>query len=168
VLEQVVASEEDAESEFYMKASTYSAEGKARGLDIITWFLERTDPGLTGWYWQSTQDVEVCESVEISKQLESVCTTGLTEGDKFNLLYVLAFEVEILGMFSDWPATTTFFANCYDLSLIVGDVDPGTDGETDDGTYDGTDDESDAAISAFQVGAIASAMLSVANALLMI
>lgn len=30
---------------------------------------------------------------------------------------VLANNVGVLGVFSDWPATTTFFANCMGLSL---------------------------------------------------
>jgi glycerophosphoryl diester phosphodiesterase len=31
------------------------------------------------------------------------------------VLDVLAREVGILGIFSDWPATTTFYANCAGL-----------------------------------------------------
>lgn len=34
------------------------------------------------------------------------------EGDMFTVLDVLARDVGILGIFLDWPATTTFYANC--------------------------------------------------------
>jgi hypothetical protein len=34
-----------------------------------------------------------------------------------NMLYVLAKEVKVLGVFSDWPATVTFIANCYSIGL---------------------------------------------------
>lgn len=87
--------EYDADSELQISPSHYAMYANGSGLDIITWTLERTDPGLTGWYWQTVN-------------------TGLSpmEGDKYSLLYVLAFQVEVLGVFSDWPATTTFFANC--------------------------------------------------------
>ncbi|RPI40985.1 MAG: glycerophosphodiester phosphodiesterase, partial [Betaproteobacteria bacterium] len=37
------------------------------------------------------------------------------EGDMMRVLHALAKEVGILGIFSDWPATTTFFANCMNL-----------------------------------------------------
>ena len=34
------------------------------------------------------------------------------EGDLMRVLDVLARDVGILGVFSDWPATVTFYANC--------------------------------------------------------
>lgn len=39
-----------------------------------------------------------------------------TEGDSaLQALHVLAKEVGVVGVFSDWPATTTFYANCMNL-----------------------------------------------------
>jgi hypothetical protein len=35
-------------------------------------------------------------------------------GDILTTVDVLAQEVEVLGIFSDWSATTTFYANCID------------------------------------------------------
>jgi glycerophosphoryl diester phosphodiesterase len=35
-----------------------------------------------------------------------------TEGDMMNVLHVLAKDVGVMGVFSDWPATTTFYASC--------------------------------------------------------
>ena len=37
------------------------------------------------------------------------------DGDVYQLLDVLAKEVEVLGVFSDWPATVTYYANCMDI-----------------------------------------------------
>ena len=34
------------------------------------------------------------------------------DGDTLTVLDVLARQVGIRGMFSDWPATTTFYASC--------------------------------------------------------
>jgi len=34
------------------------------------------------------------------------------DGDTLTVLDVLAEQVGIRGMFSDWPATTTFYASC--------------------------------------------------------
>lgn len=89
----------DMHSEYKMKPSFYARRAKEYGLDIITWTLERTGPGLQGWYWQTLNEAGV----------------ELADGDMYNLLYVLAKEVGVLGVFSDWPATTTFFANCMGL-----------------------------------------------------
>ena len=79
--------------------STYAEEAKAAGLDIITWTAERS--GLLtsggGWYYQSIKDVTN------------------SDGDVFELLNVLHEDVGIVGLFSDWPATTTFYANCFGL-----------------------------------------------------
>lgn len=37
------------------------------------------------------------------------------EGDMMQVLDVLANQVGILGIFSDWPATVMFYANCMGL-----------------------------------------------------
>lgn len=108
----------DTSAELLMTPSQYAIDAKAKGLDIITWTLERTGPGLKGFYWSTTEGITV----------DGV--TGLQEGDKYNLLHVLAFEVEVLGIFSDWPATVTFFANCYDIKLMGESNQSLTDGET--------------------------------------
>ena len=94
--------------------SEYTESAKAHGLDIITWTLERTGPGLNGWYWQTLAE------------------NDLTEGDKFGLLQVLAEDVGVLGVFSDWPATTTFFANCMDIEIGMDDGDMDMDDGDDE------------------------------------
>jgi glycerophosphoryl diester phosphodiesterase len=84
--------------------SYYAMAAKDRGLDIITWTLERTPPGLMGYYWQSLNEANF--------------TT--TEGSRLELLHVLNQEVGVLGVFSDWPATTTFYANCMNVKTRAG------------------------------------------------
>lgn len=95
----------DPSSELGMAPSAYTESAKEHGLDIITWTLERTGPGLDGWYWQS-----LTESVQ---NLDK----NAVDGYKFALLHVLSEDVGVLGVFSDWPATTTFYANCMELGL---------------------------------------------------
>lgn len=79
--------------------SLYAEEAKKAGLNIITWTAERS--GLLneggGWYFQS-----------ITKAISK-------EGDVFKLMNVLDKDVGIVGLFSDWPATTTYYANCMGL-----------------------------------------------------
>ena len=80
--------------------SAYARNTKAAGLDIITWTLERSGllaDGNNGFYYQGLDHA-------IQR-----------EGDMMTVLDVLAREVGILGIFSDWPATTTFYANCAGL-----------------------------------------------------
>ncbi|GJD55305.1 glycerophosphodiester phosphodiesterase family protein [Methylobacterium dankookense] len=79
-----------------IEPSTYAREARKAGLDLIAWSLERSGPlkGGGGYYYQSIKRV----------------VTG--DGDVLRLLDVLHREVGVLGVFSDWPATTTFYANC--------------------------------------------------------
>lgn len=79
--------------------SPYAMAAKAAGLDIITWTLERSGLLNTGggYYYQSVTPV-------INN-----------DGDTFMMLDVLAKDVGVLGVFSDWPATTTYYANCMGL-----------------------------------------------------
>jgi len=76
--------------------SAYALAAKEAGLDIITWTLERSGPLTNGGgsYYQTVTDA-------INNS-----------GDMYNVLDVLAQDVGILGIFSDWPATVTYYANC--------------------------------------------------------
>ncbi|MBT1443725.1 glycerophosphodiester phosphodiesterase [Shewanella sp. JM162201] len=79
--------------------STYATEARAAGLDIITWTLERSGhlSAGGGWYYQSIKDVTS------------------NEGVVYELLDVLAKDIGVIGVFSDWPATVTYYANCNGL-----------------------------------------------------
>jgi glycerophosphoryl diester phosphodiesterase len=73
---------------------------RAAGLELITWTLERAGklgPGGNGFYYQ-TIDPAIRQ-----------------EGDVFRVLDVLARQVGVRGVFSDWPGTVTFYANCTGL-----------------------------------------------------
>jgi glycerophosphoryl diester phosphodiesterase len=77
--------------------SQYAKDAKAAGLNIITWTLERSGilaDGNNGFYYQTFDSA-------VSR-----------EGDMMRVLDVLARDVGIKGIFTDWPATVTFYANC--------------------------------------------------------
>jgi glycerophosphoryl diester phosphodiesterase len=77
--------------------SQAARNAKTAGLDLITWTVERSGilaDGNNGFYFQ-TYDAAIRR-----------------EGDVFQVLDVLAKQVGVLGVFSDWPATTSFYANC--------------------------------------------------------
>ena len=80
-------------------SSVYAMYARDAGLDIITWTLERSGPLKEGggWYYDTITDA-------INN-----------DGDMFEVLDVLAQDVGILGVFSDWPAMVTFYANCMGL-----------------------------------------------------
>jgi glycerophosphoryl diester phosphodiesterase len=76
--------------------SEYAKAAKAAGLDLIGWSLERDGPLNKGggFYHRS-----------IKSAIDR-------DGDTLTVLDVLAKQVGVRAMFSDWPATTTFYANC--------------------------------------------------------
>lgn len=76
--------------------SEYAENARAAGLDLIAWSMERAGPLANGggWYYQSVTDA-------INN-----------DGDMLTVIDVLAQDVGVIGIFSDWPATTTFYANC--------------------------------------------------------
>lgn len=82
--------------------SVYAINAREAGLKIISWTTERSGriidgvPGGGNFYYQTTLDA-----------LNN-------DGDILRTIDVLAREVGIIGLFSDWPATTTFYANCMD------------------------------------------------------
>lgn len=86
-------------------ASEYARLARAAGLKIITWTFERSDlsqgaldaDGNTTFYYQS------------------VGAAIKQEGDMYKALDVLAQDVRIEGIFSDWPASVTYYANCMGL-----------------------------------------------------
>ena len=88
--------------------SQYARNAKAAGLDIITWTLERSGriveevlptrgTASPSFYYQTTLDA-----------LHN-------DGDILTTLDVLAQQVGIRGIFSDWSATVSYYANCMGL-----------------------------------------------------
>ena len=79
--------------------SELAIQANAAGLQIITWTIERSGPLVTGggWYYQSIADI----------------TTS--DGVMYDYIDALAQDVGVVGIFSDWPATVTYYANCMGL-----------------------------------------------------
>jgi glycerophosphoryl diester phosphodiesterase len=70
---------------------------RAAGLDIIAWTLERSGnlaAASNGFYYRT---------------IDSAITR---EGDVMEVVDVLAREVGVRGIFSDWAATVSFYAGC--------------------------------------------------------
>ena len=76
--------------------SEYAKAAKAAGLELIGWSLERDGPLHKGGGFYH-------------KSIKSAIDR---DGDTLTVLDVLAKQVGVRAMFSDWPATTTFYANC--------------------------------------------------------
>lgn len=80
-------------------ASDYARNAKKAGLKIITWSFERSGPLKNGggWYYQT-----------INPAINN-------DGDMMDALHVLAKDVGVIGVFSDWPASVSYYASCMDL-----------------------------------------------------
>jgi glycerophosphoryl diester phosphodiesterase len=83
--------------------SEYARDIKRVGFDIITWTIERSDlrkgASRAGFYYLFDPKGQAVTH----------------DGDLYEVLDVLARRVGILGIFSDWPATVTYYANCMGL-----------------------------------------------------
>jgi glycerophosphoryl diester phosphodiesterase len=81
--------------------SKYAGAAQRAGLKIISWTTERSGriredviPAAGAFYYRST------------------LPALKNDGDILTTIDVLARKVGIIGLFSDWPATTTYYANC--------------------------------------------------------
>jgi glycerophosphoryl diester phosphodiesterase len=83
--------------------SQYALDIKAAGLDIITWSFERADlrrgAAFGGFY--AAYDPQ---GLVVRK-----------DSDMYLTLDALAQDVQVLGVFSDWPATVSYYASCVGL-----------------------------------------------------
>lgn len=79
--------------------SEYARNAKKAGLKIITWSFERSGPLKNGggWYYQT-----------INPAINN-------DGDMMDALHVLAKDVGVIGIFSDWPASVSYYASCMNL-----------------------------------------------------
>lgn len=76
--------------------SDYALNAKLAGLELIAWSIERSGPLAEGggWYYQSVKEAITRDS------------------DVLTVIDVLAQQVGVKAIFSDWPATTSFYAHC--------------------------------------------------------
>jgi glycerophosphoryl diester phosphodiesterase len=79
--------------------SPYARAAREAGLDLIAWSLERDGPLANGGAFFH----------------RSIKPAIDRDGDTLTVLDVLARDVGVRGVFSDWPATTTFYASCMGL-----------------------------------------------------
>lgn len=83
--------------------SGYARDIAAAGFDIITWSFERSDlrrgAASAGFYYAFDPQGRAVRK----------------DSDMYEALHVLAQDVGIRGIFSDWPATVTYYANCMGL-----------------------------------------------------
>ena len=78
--------------------SDYAKHARTAGLDIITWTLERS--GVLALRPQG------------EFYYQTVSPAIKREGDMLKVLDVLTRDVGIRGIFTDWAATVTYYANC--------------------------------------------------------
>ncbi len=82
--------------------SNYSRAVKSAGIDIIAWTFERSGP---------------LALVKASKEyyFNSVYDAVSYDGQYYEVLDVLANQIGVKALFTDWAATVTYFANCFGL-----------------------------------------------------
>ena len=89
--------------------SQYATDAKAAGLGIITWTLERSG--------RIVEEVLATKgSASPSFYYQSTLDALSNDGDLFTTLDVLAKQVGILGIFSDWSGTVSYYASCMGLN----------------------------------------------------
>ena len=92
-----------------MIPSAFAEQATERNLTMIPWTLSRTggpiekDSESVDYYWQTLQGQGL----------------NLTEGSLFDLLDVLYKDVGVAGIFDDWAAMSSFYANCMDIALRI-------------------------------------------------
>lgn len=85
--------------------SQYAKDAKAAGLDIITWTIERSG--------RIAEEVLTTKGTASPSYYYQTTLNALqNDGDLMTTLDVLANEVGILGIFSDWSGTVSYYASC--------------------------------------------------------
>ena len=92
--------------------SNYAKDAKKYGLDIIAWTFERSDIRFGS---RSNPNDETSTTFYYGFDNNPFIQAVEKDSDMYEALDVLARQVGILGIFSDWPATVTYYANCMGL-----------------------------------------------------
>ncbi|KAK2879566.1 hypothetical protein FQN49_000759 [Arthroderma sp. PD_2] len=84
--------------------SDYAVAAKKASIKLSTWSLERSGPlnqvRANGDFYYS-----------------SIANAIKDDGDMYRVVDALARKVGVIGIFSDWPATVSYYANCFELGL---------------------------------------------------
>jgi glycerophosphoryl diester phosphodiesterase len=79
--------------------SDYAKEANRLKLGIVTWSLDRSGP--------------LAKAAKAKDYYLSAYAAAVTrDGDMYNIVDVLARKIGVRKIFSDWSATTTYYANC--------------------------------------------------------
>ena len=84
-----------------IEPSEYARRARAAGMRILSWTIERSG--------RIAEDVLPRRG---SFYYGSILGSLRGDGDVFRVLHALREGVGVAGVFSDWPATTTFYDNC--------------------------------------------------------
>lgn len=93
-----------SESKGVIVPSEYALAAKRAGLELISWTTERSG--------------RIAEDVRGGGDdfyYQTILAALTNDGDILTTIDVLARQVGIIGLFSDWPGTTTYYANCVGL-----------------------------------------------------
>ena len=101
----VIATGEDNKT---IAPSSYAYMAKQAGLDIITWTAERSGP-LT--------KVKENEEYYFSTFADAVST----DGQFFEIIDMLAQEIGVIGIFSDWSASVSYYGSCLGIKGPYGE-----------------------------------------------
>lgn len=81
------------------EATDYARLANATGLQLVTWTLDRSGP--------------ISETTQHPFGYFRTLAGALhNDGDLYPLLHALVNDVGVTGVFSDWPATVTYYDNC--------------------------------------------------------
>ncbi|KAF2746275.1 PLC-like phosphodiesterase [Sporormia fimetaria CBS 119925] len=83
--------------------SEYAIAAKKAGMKLVGWSFERSGRITEETIEDGTYYYELVKDVMNN------------DGDIYKVLDVLAREVGIMAMFTDWPATVTYYASCFGL-----------------------------------------------------
>jgi glycerophosphoryl diester phosphodiesterase len=83
-----------------MVPSRYARDARAAGLDIIAWTLEGSG---------------ILADGDNGVVFQTIDRAIRRDGDLMRVIDVLAQEVGVIGIFSDWPAAVSFYASCKGL-----------------------------------------------------
>ena len=87
-------------------ATQFAKDLRAAGIEIVAWTLERSGRIQDGRIEGNASDF----------YLGSMLPSLENDGDVYRIIDALNLQVGVIAIFSDWPATVTYYANCVGLN----------------------------------------------------